>query len=153
MDFPVVFFITITVVVLFLITIAVIFITYCALPHVGGITQLHIDGLVQERHNFSALAMELRLSCTNPSICPPNFAHGEHVTWFVVMICFWSILPLSFRVSSLVPVKQPWRIWVNTSYNPLKTDARTTTKERLCVHLMGCLIFPLRWWCMPAPMP
>ena len=26
-----------------------------------------IDGLVQERHNSSALAMELRLSCTNPS--------------------------------------------------------------------------------------
>ena len=27
------------------------------------------DGLVQERCNSSALAMELRLSCTNPSIC------------------------------------------------------------------------------------
>ena len=29
----------------------------------------HIDGLVQERGNSSALAMELRLSCTNPLIC------------------------------------------------------------------------------------
>ena len=29
---------------------------------------LHIDGLVQERRNSSALTMELRLSCTNPSI-------------------------------------------------------------------------------------
>ena len=29
----------------------------------------HIDGLVQEKRNSSALAMELRLSCTNPSIC------------------------------------------------------------------------------------
>ena len=29
----------------------------------------YIDGLVQERRNSSALAMELRLSCTNPSIC------------------------------------------------------------------------------------
>ena len=28
-----------------------------------------IDGLVQERRNSIALAMELRLSCTNPSIC------------------------------------------------------------------------------------
>ena len=27
--------------------------------------QTYIDGLVQERHNSSALAMELRLSCTN----------------------------------------------------------------------------------------
>ena len=29
---------------------------------------LHIDGLVQERRNPSALAMELHLSCTNPLI-------------------------------------------------------------------------------------
>ena len=29
----------------------------------------HFDGLVQERCNSSALAMELHLSCTNPSIC------------------------------------------------------------------------------------
>ena len=28
---------------------------------------MHIDGLVQERRNSSALAVELRLSCTNPS--------------------------------------------------------------------------------------
>ena len=28
----------------------------------------HIDGLVQERRNSSALATELHLSCTNPSI-------------------------------------------------------------------------------------
>ena len=31
----------------------------------------HFDGLMQERCNSSALAMELRLSCTNPSICRP----------------------------------------------------------------------------------
>ena len=29
----------------------------------------HFDGLVQERRNSSALAMELRISCINPSIC------------------------------------------------------------------------------------
>ena len=29
---------------------------------------LYFDVLVQERRNSSALAMELRLSCTNPSI-------------------------------------------------------------------------------------
>ena len=28
----------------------------------------HFDGLVQERRNSSALALELRLSCTNPLI-------------------------------------------------------------------------------------
>ena len=34
--------------------------------------QLHIDALVQERRNPSALAMELRLSCTNRSIISPS---------------------------------------------------------------------------------
>ena len=32
-------------------------------------TWLHIDGLVQERRNPSALAMDLSYSCTDPSIC------------------------------------------------------------------------------------
>ena len=33
-----------------------------------------IDGLVQERHNSSALAMELCLSCANPVICSRPYA-------------------------------------------------------------------------------
>ena len=41
----------------------------------------NIKGLVQERHKSSALAMELRLSCTNPSICyklsQHYFMHGR----------------------------------------------------------------------------
>ena len=32
------------------------------------VTTMAYDGLVQERRNSSALAMELRLSCINPSI-------------------------------------------------------------------------------------
>ena len=33
-----------------------------------GEIYLHVDGLVQERRNSSALAMEFRLSCINPSM-------------------------------------------------------------------------------------
>ena len=48
--------------------------------HPGGYTRHirkhcmkgHINGLVQERRNSSALAMELRLSCTNPAIYDNN---------------------------------------------------------------------------------
>ena len=38
-----------------------------------------VDGLMQERRNFSALTMELRLSCINPSICitGPKFAFNK----------------------------------------------------------------------------
>ena len=38
---------------------------------------LHIDGLVQERRNSSALAMELRLSCNNPSMLPELSEHKQ----------------------------------------------------------------------------
>ena len=37
-----------------------------------------IDGLVQERRNSSALAMELRLSCTNPSKWCTQSDHVVH---------------------------------------------------------------------------
>ena len=36
---------------------------------------IYIDGLVQERCNSSALAMELHLSCTNLSICGQNLVN------------------------------------------------------------------------------
>ena len=38
------------------------------MPHNIVVKQVHIDGLVQERRNSSALAQELSLSCINPSI-------------------------------------------------------------------------------------
>ena len=40
--------------------------------HEGHVSAPHIDGLVQERRNSSALEMELRLSCINPSIWTPT---------------------------------------------------------------------------------
>ena len=38
----------------------------------------HVDGLVQEKCNFSAWAMELRLSCTNPSNCVDGSLSKKH---------------------------------------------------------------------------
>ena len=49
----------------------VIYILHLSLPYC-------IDGLVQERRNSSALAMELRLSCTNSSIC-------NNVVWKIML--------------------------------------------------------------------
>ena len=49
--------------------------------------QTHIDGLVQERRNSSALALELRLSCTNPFI----FAFCKiNTSWQVLIFPFCS---------------------------------------------------------------
>ena len=50
-------------------------------------TKGKIDGLVQERCNSSVLAMELRLSCTNPSKC----------TWFMKKYLKWDRCVLLMR--------------------------------------------------------
>ena len=38
-----------------------------------------IDGLVQERRNSIAIALGLRFSCTNPSICFPRMKRQPHL--------------------------------------------------------------------------
>ena len=42
---------------------------------------VNINGLVQERRNSIALAMELRLSYTNPSICKINEIQPKHISF------------------------------------------------------------------------
>ena len=44
----------------------------------------HIDGLMQTRRNSSALAMELRLSCTNPPTCWVSV--GLYSDWFCTSV-------------------------------------------------------------------
>ena len=49
----------------------------------------YVDELVQERHNSSALAMELRLSCTNPPMCWTHLEFKQctaHIQMYVVYI-------------------------------------------------------------------
>ena len=46
----------------------------------------HIDGLVQGIRNSSALAMELRLSCTDASICQRFYG----CWWFFLIMLCWS---------------------------------------------------------------
>ena len=59
--------------------------------------KLHIDGLVQERRNSSTLAMELRISCTNPSILQHILLKGFDIMMeFVAAIQTW-LLGLNFE--------------------------------------------------------
>ena len=50
----------------------------------------YLDGLVQERHNSSALALELRLSCINLSIC--KFSHYLTTTKWKHVLDAWKAL-------------------------------------------------------------
>ena len=88
------------------------------------LTIIDIDGLLQERRNSSALAMELRLSCTNPSICSsfidmerlslwqPNHQgnHWRLANWqppmlpVMIRLSLWQ--PLSFESVVFFPVTQ-----------------------------------------------
>ena len=53
--------------------------TYCLDLFVND----YIDGLVQERRNSSALAMELRLSYTNPSTWSSDWVHVMYLPIFL----------------------------------------------------------------------
>ena len=42
-----------------------------------------------------------------------------------------------------VPVKQPWRMWVNKSHELLRTDYINKTKQSItkpCTYFMGCIV-------------
>ena len=99
---------------------------------------LHLDGLVQERCNSSVLAMELRLSCTNPSIsfwiniCALNMYEvwcmcqfGEYVcisdkfictehtmwsTWETCLPCKWIYLHQGFVINTVM-YGEYWFYW------------------------------------------
>ena len=52
--------------------------------------EVHVDGLVQERRNSISNALELRLSCTNPSKWK-HFLHADfHVSLMVARTIFWT---------------------------------------------------------------
>ena len=48
---------------------------------------IYVDGLVQERCNSIAKALELHLSCTNPSIC--SCKETLYLESFFTDICAW----------------------------------------------------------------
>ena len=62
-----------------------------------GCPVVHIDGLVQERRNSSALAMELGLSCINPSILCMSLSWDELLEKFQALHPF-----LLFHIAALL---------------------------------------------------
>ena len=66
-----------------------------------------LDGLVQEKRNSSALAMELRLSCNNPSCCQFDLWYSTSVELeskcqdFLSRECIWKCCVLMFRHQSV----------------------------------------------------
>ena len=57
----------------------------------------HVNGLVQERRNSIANALELPLSCTNPSIFEQDMFHTNHDKVIIVGVLFVSQNALLFK--------------------------------------------------------
>ena len=105
------------------------------------------DGLVQERRNFSALAMEFRPYCTNLSIwyliyvpvqctfqpgCVQYAPRIMYTAW-IGMVQQLLSLPIPFKIMSLVPVQSykcpsATETIRNNRGNSHHTDNATTTK-------------------------
>ena len=60
-------------------------------------SQLHIDGLVQERRNSIANALELRLSCTNPSIYSGFKCQGSCLYRASILIFTYGMVSIYFH--------------------------------------------------------
>ena len=73
--------------------------------------EFHINGLVQERRNSSALAMELRLSCINPSTSDAQEINslGKFENY-------------SFKITATFPIEQ----WVKLLYHVFMVNIRYT---------------------------
>ena len=86
----------------------------------------HIDGLVQERRNSIANTLELRLSCTNPSICGPGHraSNAESVS-----------MPLQWRYYGLDGVSnhQPHDCLLNRLF-------RRRSKKTLKLRVIGLCV-------------
>ena len=64
----------------------------------------HFNGLMQERRNSSALTMELRLSCTSPSIC---------LFFYLIDNISALVLVMAWRLTGIKPLPQPMMTLVN----------------------------------------
>ena len=82
----------------------------------------YIDGLVQERRNSIANALELRLCCTKPSICSTFATSALNVTLCYTWLCY----PLMTVFNPLRPCGANMRQW-----------SRPTL-----VQTMACLLAP-----------
>ena len=107
---------------------------YCRWPN-------HMAGLVQERRNSKALAMELRLSCTNPAKC---FPHSTDL-WdiknernFPEQYLF-QLLPKPSVTTYYTLVKYTFMGWMFTPFVIIKVPSGVKISKT--IHIHTCIFF------------
>ena len=111
--------------------------------------------LVQERHNSIANALEICLSCTNPSICKCT-SLNKNIFFFQFYCCFVIRVQLTIHESALVP-EMAWRqtcnkplpepimtkfceaIWIIPGYIPSKNSAEISENAQFSGYLSANL--------------
>ena len=107
------------------------------------------DGLVQERCNSSALAMELHLSCTNPStwdISQGHFSPKDSQTkWLCLVFTSWMLNEklLSYLFIMIFQMAQKERQYMTALAEEWKR--RDKEREILLQKKVGAGLFPNRW--------
>ena len=98
---------------------------------------IYIDGLVQGRHNSSALAMELHLSCINPLICGNANPYSE-ITWALMHLKSWKT---QLFVEKLVQVNNK-EIIKSSLYCPVAGEFPTqrASNTESILSLQGCMM-------------
>ena len=100
---------------------------------------VYIDGLVQERRNSSALAMELRIYCSNRSIWSINVLICKDIR--VMREIAWTYFQLQTTIISMpfIKSKGPVLMWIYTE----SVDA-VTAKAPRCAHTKSVTkLFPM----------
>ena len=89
----------------------------------------------------------------------PRNMHTVFALLCFVVVIHWLIFPypsglLHWHCGNLtiapVPAKQPWWIWINTSYEFIMNDCITTTKQsttKPCAYFLGYTVHQIILWC------
>ena len=108
---------------------------------------------MDSHHKGPVIRKTFHADVDNPyTVYPKKYAHGFALLCFVVVI-HWMIYPypsglLHWHCGNLtiapVPAKQPWWIWINTSFEFIMNDYITTTKQsttKPCAYFMGYTVW------------
>ena len=88
----------------------------------------------------------------------PRNMHTVFALRCFVVVIYWLIFPypsglLHWHCGNLtiapVPAKQPWWIWINTSYEFIRNDCITTTKQsttKQCAYFLGYTLLQWHWF-------
>ena len=95
----------------------------------------------------------------------PRNMHTVFALLCFVVVIHWLIFPypsglLHWHCGNLtiapVPAKQPWWIWINTSFEFIMNDCITTTKQsttKPCAYFLGYTVFYIHFYVMSSSKP